>query len=148
MDLQTLNVQIRELYSMFEEGGFDVSNRIIYRQDTLPLPYAKLIYRYQNPLIVIPSSITREPLLEHRILATLASAILSGVALYEHLLSTGNEQSVSTDLTEYLLDERNTNPAPLPPLPLEWKLLTLTTFYASKGYPFLKAFEGSERVVA
>ena len=133
---------------MFEEGGFTVSHRTIYRQDTLPLPYAKISYRSgSSPQIIVPNSITKEPLLEHRVLATLANAVLSGVALYQHLQSTGNEQSVESDITEYLLDERNTSIAPLPPLPLEWKLLTLTTFHADKGQGVLKAFERSEKVV-
>lgn len=148
MNLETLNTQIRELYTLFESGGFAISNRAIRRHESLPLPYAKLTYRYDQPLIVLPASTAAEPLLEHRILATLASAILSGVALREHLRSTGNDESVSCEHTEYILDARNTSTAPHPPLPLEWRFLTLTTLHADKGYPVLKAFERGERVVS
>jgi hypothetical protein len=147
MDLATLNTQIRSLYLMFEEGGFDVSNRAIYRADSQPLPYAKVVYRHARPLIVLPRGVIREPLVEHRILATLANAILSGVALREHLRSTGNDESVSSDITEYILDERNMSQSPNPPLPLPWPLLTLTALHADKASDFLKAFEDIERVV-
>ena len=148
MDLQTLNTQIRELYSMLEEGGFIVSTQNIYRTADQPLPYAKISYKDSSPRVWITRKVVEEPALEHRVLATLADAILSGVALRDHLRSTGNEASIPDLCTEYTLDASNMSTAPLPPLPLEWKFLILTTYHANKGYRFLKAFEGIERVIS
>ena len=148
MDIKTLNSQIEELREMFDSAGFNLrALRQLALQD-----YAVLSFKNpQCPTLAISEEAYNHPLLHHRVLAVCANAIMTGVALSRAMEATGNLDVEMPGTTDYAFNASNINPGTfnkqLPPLPLEWRLITTCVTHAEHGSALVEAFENAERTI-